>query len=278
MYAKENQNGVIINKNTQTVMLIWHGKCIQCLIGVSVFGRCNCLGFIRLSSNFVQAFTKHARIERGENIMQRKIRIQFIVLFAFLLVLLGVAASFASPALAADSASTVIRLSVDNASQFPFYLYLYGAGGQEYSISVPAYSDGKLFIQPGDYAYYMEACNYSKYGTMALPNFQTIHVPVCGGRAAGFKHSTHHIDVATIMKPVRVKIRNKTGEDIGVYVRTQEDHHFLNLKKGEVIEVILKKEEGIQYVYSFQACGGQLIAGYYTPMAKWPLDLKCPKE
>jgi hypothetical protein len=182
-----------------------------------------------------------------------------------------------SPVVAADANKSIIRISVDNASQFPFSLYLYGDAG-EYSIKVPARSDGKIFIKPGEYYYYMEACNYTKFGNMDLSTFQTIHIPVCGGRAAGYKHKSHHIDVATIVKPVRIRVRNKTGDEVGVYLRTMDDHHFLNFKQGEIQEVILRKEPDTRYVYSFQACGGQLITGYYTPLVRIPLDLKCPKD
>jgi hypothetical protein len=207
--------------------------------------------------------------------MTRNARLRLTTFAVLLIAILGFSAAFTTDALA--ETKPVIRITVLNNSQFPFYLYLYG-GGEEFTLQVPARSSEKYFITPGEYSYYMEACNYSKFGKMDLSVFQTIHVPVCGGRAAQKASKFHHIDVSTIMKPVKVKVRNKTREDIGVYIRTIEDHHFLNLVKGEVIELILKKEEGIQYVYSFYACDGQLVVGYYSPLARWPLDLKCPKK
>jgi hypothetical protein len=207
---------------------------------------------------------------KKENIMKKITRIRLTVLAVILF-----AVVFAGSAMAADSASSVVRLSVVNNSQFPFYLYLYG-GGYEYTLEVPAYTSDKEFVYPGEYSYYMEACNYSKFGTMDLSTFQTIHVPVCGGRAEGYKHASHHIDVATLVKPVRVTINNKTGENVGVYLRTLEDDHFLNFVPGESMELILRQEPGIQYVYSYLACGGQLISGYYYPLFRVPLELKCP--
>jgi hypothetical protein len=216
-----------------------------------------------------------ARNVKGEKVMKKNARIRYTIFAVFFIAVLVVSSVFTGDVLA--ETKSIIRLSVINSSQYHFYLYLYG-GGEEYTIKVPAYTSDKIFIKPGEYSYYMEACNYSKYGKMDLSVFQTIHVPVCGGRASEMRTKFHHIDVSTIMKPVRVKIRNKTGDDVGLYLRTMEDHKFLNLSPGEVLEVILKKEEGIQYVYSFQACGGKLITGYYTPMVRWPLDLKCPKE
>jgi hypothetical protein len=207
--------------------------------------------------------------------MNKKTKIRITIFVMVLLALLSVTAISTNKALA-DS-SSIVRLTVDNASQFHFILYLYGETWRnEYSMSVPAYTDSKIFIQPDTYSYYMEACNYSTFGTMDLSVFQTIHVPVCGGKAAGYHNKAHHIDVSTIMKPVWIKIRNQTGETVELYLRTQDDHHFLTIQPGEILEVLLKKVPGIQYVYSFQACGGQLISGYYIPRQTPPLDLKCP--
>lgn len=201
--------------------------------------------------------------------MKKTTRIRLIILILVLMTMI-----FTSTVLAGTT--YVIRFTVVNNGQFPFHITLYGAGGKEYSLNVAAYDTGKLFIDPGEYSYYMEACNYTKYGKFDLSTFQTLHVPVCGGRAEGYKHASHHIDLATILKPVRVTIDNETGENVGLYLRTLNDHHFLNFTPGESMELILRKEADIQYVYSFQACGGQLISGYYTPAFRIPLVLECP--
>jgi len=207
--------------------------------------------------------------------MNKTTRIRIAVFAILLVAVLGATALFTRNAFAEET--PVIRLTVINTSQFPFTLYIYGEGyGKEYSMKVPAYSDAKIFIQPDMYAYYMEACNYEKSGKMDLTVFQTLHIPVCGGKAAGYRNMSHHIDVSRLVKPVWVKIRNQTGEAVELYLRTQSDHHFLKLDSGEILELILRKEEGVQYVYSFLACGGQLVTGYYTPRQTPPLDLKCP--
>jgi hypothetical protein len=215
------------------------------------------------------------KCNKGEKVMKKRTTIRLTAFVVLLIAIAGISAIFTTDALA--ETENVIRVTVLNSSQFDFYLYLYGVGG-EYTFDVPARSNAKFFINPGEYSYYMETCNYSTNGKMNLSVFQTIHVPVCGGRAAEKGTKFHHIDVSKIVKPVRVKVRNKTGENVGVYLRTMEDDHFLNLTRGEVIEVILRKEAGIQYVYSFLGCGGQLVAGYYTPLVRIPLDLKCPKK
>jgi hypothetical protein len=207
--------------------------------------------------------------------MKKSARTRITVFAVLLVAIIGISVIFTTNVLADEK--PIIRLTVVNTSQFPFTLYIYGDNkGNEYSIDVPAYTDGKLFIKPDIYSYYMEVCNYTKNGTMDLSVFQTLHIPVCGGKAAGYRNKSHHIDVSRFVKPVRSKVRNQTGQAVELYLRTQDDHHFLTLESGEILEVILKKEEGIQYVYSFLACGDQLITGYYTPRQTPPLDLKCP--
>jgi hypothetical protein len=207
--------------------------------------------------------------------MNKRTRIRFAIFAIVLVAVLGVSAVFASSALA--DVKPIIRLTVVNSSQFDFSLYIFGENyGNEYTMNVPPYSQSKIFIKPDEYSYYMEACNYSKFGEMDLWVFQTLHVPVCGGKAAGYQNKSHHIDISKIFKPVRVKIRNMTGQAVELYLRTMDDHHFLTLEQGEHLEVILRKESGIDYVYSFLACGDQLITGYYTPRQTPPLDLVCP--
>ena len=207
--------------------------------------------------------------------MLKKSRIRFIVLAILFVAILAASVVFTRNVLA--DTKSVVRFKVENDSQFPFIIFMYGEEqGREYSMTVPAYSKDKVFVVPDTYSYLMESCNYANQGTLDLSVFQTLHVPVCGGKAAGYRNKAHHIDVSRFVKPVKSKIRNQTGEDVELYLRTVDDHHFLTLEAGEIMNVILKKEEGIQYVYSFLACDGQLVTGYYTPRVTPPLDLKCP--
>ena len=176
--------------------------------------------------------------------MKTKTRIRFAIFAIVLAAVVGVSAVFATHALA--DIKPIIRLSVVNTSQFGVSLDIYGNNyGNQYSLYVPPYSDGKLFIKPDEYFYSMQACNYSKSGEMDLWVFQTLHVPVCGGKAAGFQNKSHHIDVSKIFKPVRVKIRNHTGQAVELYLRTMDDHHFLTLEQGEHLEVVLGRSPGL---------------------------------
>jgi len=205
--------------------------------------------------------------------MKRTSRSRLVIFTIFLITILGITAVFTDTALAEKSG--VVRLTVINNSQFDFSLELYGPG--EYSIYVPAKSDGKIIVDRNEYSYVMEACNYVKTGTLNMTIFQTIHVPACGGNAGAVRNKLHHIDVSKLFKPVRITIRNKTNEKIGLYLRTIENHYFLNIKANEITTAVVLKEPDVLYVYSYLACG-ELITGYWTPVVSPPFDLKCPTK
>jgi hypothetical protein len=163
-----------------------------------------------------------------------------------------------------------VRFTIINNSQHPFFLELYGV--DNHTITVEGRSQGMLFVKRGEYHFKMMACNQVKTGVFDLSIMMTLHVPVCGGNAGAIGDKQHHIDVADYIKMVNVKIRNKTKEKIGVYVRTDENHYFLNLKPREVIYQIMPRQ---MYRYSYVACG-ELVVGEYKALKYSPLDLKCP--
>ena len=117
----------------------------------------------------------------------------------------------------------------------------------------------------------MTTCNRTTSGTLNLNIFQTMHVPVCGGNAGTIGGKHHNIDVSDYLKIVKIKIRNKTHQDIRLYLRTLDYHHYLNLEPKEVTTLNVVRD---RYVYSDLACG-ELEAGYYEARVYIPLDLKC---
>jgi len=185
-----------------------------------------------------------------------------------ILVVLGLAVSAGVAQAADNSLYAPVRLTVVNNSQFDFSLILFGP--DQVSISVTPGQTGIKVVNRGIYSFTMRSCNYSKTGTMDLSIEQTIHVPVCGGDAGTVGDKHHHIDSSDYIKPIKVRVRNKTGEVIGFYLRTMENHFFFNFEPG-VTYVIVPKD---QYVYSYVACG-KLVTGTYLTSFVIPLDLRC---
>jgi hypothetical protein len=192
-------------------------------------------------------------------------------LIASLFILSTLALSFfPSGAALADDQTPMTRLTVINQSQFPFTIQLFGP--EQYNLEVPAYETGFLLVLRGNYSFVMHMCNYTATSSIDLNIFQKMYVPVCGGSARAKATKHHVIDASTILKPVTIKIRNKTKEPIGLYLRTLENHYHLNLVAGEVLKITVPRD---RYVYSYVACG-ELVAGYYNARVNIPLDLKCP--
>ena len=162
-----------------------------------------------------------------------------------------------------------MRFTIINDSQHPFILNLYGV--DDHAITVEGYSTGLLFVKRGQYQFRMLVWNQTKTGTFDLTSTQTLHVPVCGGTAGALGDKPHHIDASDYVKMVRVKIRNMTWENIGVYVRTDANDYFLNLKPRETIYQIMPRD---LYRVSYVACD-ELVVREYKALTYVPLDLKC---
>ena len=133
-------------------------------------------------------------------------------------------------------------------------------------------SKGYVIVPRGVYKFNLEACNHTSSGVLDLTMQQTMYAPVCGGKAVA-NPKPHKIDVAEYIKPVRVEIVNKTWEPVKLYLRTLENHYYLNLEPRETIYQIVPRD---RYVYSFVACD-DLEAGYYNARVYIPLELKCTK-
>jgi hypothetical protein len=205
--------------------------------------------------------------------MKKNTTIRILVLLSILIALVGTVFLPNYGALADVSKSPIIRLTILNQSQHPFTLRLYSGNNYEvaYEVTVEQYSQAIMFIERGEYSFWMRACNHIKEGTFDLSMMYTLYVPVCGGNAGARGDKPHNIDVADYIKMVKVTIRNKTKEQIGVYVRTDENHYFLNLKPNETIYQIMPKDI---YRVSYVACG-DLIVTEYKSLVNAPLDLKC---
>ena len=193
-----------------------------------------------------------------------------ISIFVIVLALLMIALTLPTTAARANEGkSPNVRFTIINYSQHPFTLNAYGP--ETYTFEVSAYSK-KIWVVPrGTYSFTMKACNQTSSGTLDLNIYQVMHVPVCGGKAGGKGDKPHNIDVADYNKMVRITIRNKTREPVRLYLRTLDNHYYLNLEAREVTTLIVPRD---RYVYSFLACG-ELQSGYYSARVAIPLDLKC---
>ena len=203
----------------------------------------------------------------------KKLTVVRLSVFVFILaVLMVVMASSPNNAFAGESKPPNVRFTVINYSQHNFSMNAYGP--EQFSIEVAPHSKKVMVVPRGNYSYVMETCNHTASGKLDLNIFQTFHVPVCGGNAGTIGQKHHNVDAADTIKMVRIKIRNQTWEPIRLYLRTLDNHYYLNLEPKEVTTLVVPRD---RYVYSYVACG-ELESGYFQSVIKPPLDLKCSNK
>jgi len=194
--------------------------------------------------------------------------------FGFVLIAMIFALAVPAGAVLADEDDeSPILFKVINETQFEFSLWIWGPS--QYEITLEPETEAEYWLDRGWYAFTMLACNDSAVGTMDFTHPQTLHVPICGGTAGATGDSYTHMDASDWIRPVRIKIRNRTGEPIDVYIRTVDDHHFVSVDEYET-EYLLLNDSKSEYVYSYVACD-KLHTGYFKPNTI-PFDLSCGKK
>ncbi|MBC8507249.1 MAG: hypothetical protein ISR58_21460 [Anaerolineales bacterium] len=163
---------------------------------------------------------------------------------------------------------------VYNESQFDFTLWLYGP--TTYTITVPPDSEGFFVIKNGWYSFTMFSCNLSEVGTFDFTTHKTMHVPICGATAGHIGNANNHFDASDFIRPATIQIRNKTFEQIGVFIRTLDEYHFMTLEPLE-IQWLLIEDARDEFVYSYIACD-ELVSGYTRLYISVPFDLTCNKK
>jgi len=164
-----------------------------------------------------------------------------------------------------------IPFTVINQSQFDLTLSLYGPSS--YEITVPPKSEADYWLDRGWYAFTMESCTLSEVGTFDFTSRRTLHVPICGGTAGIIDRSSQHIDASDYIRPATIKVRNRTRENVDVYIRTLEEHHFMKFDPMET-QYLLIEDASQEFVYSYLACG-VLHSGYTRLYVHVPFDITC---
>jgi hypothetical protein len=190
----------------------------------------------------------------------------FIAVLAVLFIALAIPGNNAMAS--EDEINPNVRFTVINHSQHPFSMT--ASGPEYYTFEVAPYSKKAWIVPRGTYSFTMEACNHTSSGILNLNIYQVMHVPVCGGRVLQ-NPKQHEVDVAEYIKPVKITIKNNTWEDIRLYLRTLDNHYYLNLEPREEITQIVPRD---RYVFSYVACD-HLQSGYYNARVMQPLELKC---
>lgn len=199
---------------------------------------------------------------------------RFAIVLIILIALMGAAAMSSQPAFASshDAKPSIVRFTVDNDTQYTFTMVMFGP--EDFTVRVDPRSTKAFQLTRGMYSYVMNSCNFRATGSIDLTVVQTMNVPVCGGNANAIASHPHQLDASDVIKVIEITIKNKTKEDVNLYLRTLEYDYFLSFGFNETKTLYVLRDE---YTYSFVACG-DLEAGKYEARFRKPLILTCTEK
>lgn len=196
--------------------------------------------------------------------MNRLTRSRKIVLTIMAVALLAAAL----PGAALAAADDLVRFRVVNNSERSITIRLYSqdGSGKAYYMVVPGETTKDMSPLRGEYDYRLTACGIMVRGTVDLTKPLRWQVPDCGDKGGPGSKAPNTQDVGTILKLTKVKLTNKTGSDLKVWLEGPFQFVF-NIPSGGSKTVSIPK--GV-YEWGHFACDGDRtdgfmeVAGYTT--------------
>ncbi|HJW89420.1 MAG TPA: hypothetical protein VJ436_02140 [Anaerolineales bacterium] len=199
----------------------------------------------------------------------KKIRpLQFAFLVGMLLALVAVSAlPLSGRALAARS--EVVRLTVENNSSGPLYIWL--TGSSFYYFYVNSEKSANFSVTRGLYSYRFRACGDTVTGTLDMATQRRIVMPVCGGRANSEARAAGTFDISSQIKIVKVHFDNQSGGNLWA-ILTGPTTYVFTFKAGEEKDYTIAKGD---YTVKIYACGRVGTRNFSAFKGK-TLELTCP--
>jgi hypothetical protein len=137
----------------------------------------------------------------------------------FLLAALVVALLAAALPVAAFAQADLVRFTVKNLADRGITIRLYATDGtaRAYYMRVDSLSTKTMTPQRGVYEYRLTACGVMVRGTVDLTKALTWQMPECGDKGGPGSKAPNTQDVGTILKLTKVRLVNRTGEDMRVW-------------------------------------------------------------
>lgn len=165
--------------------------------------------------------------------------------------------------------SDLARFTLANNSDKPVYVWLQNESNFYYLETAA----GKTVVWTpvkGEYAYRLAACGTTITGSLDLTKPQRYVVPVCGSKAGAHAKDTE-VDVARLIKLVRVTFHNDTGTRL-LLVFHGRDGYVFTIQKGEIGVYTIPRGD---YTYTAYACG-TVFPGSFSATAHAEKSVKCP--
>lgn len=185
----------------------------------------------------------------------------------FLLATLVVVLLTAALPIAVSAQADLVRFTVKNLADRGITIRLYATDGtsRAYYMRVDAETTKVMTPERGVYTYRLTACGVMVRGTVDLTKPLTWQMPKCGDKGGPGSQAPNTQDVGTILKLTKVKLVNRTGDDLKVWLAGPFQYVF-NIPAGGSKTVSILKGT---YEWGHYACGnldeGNLeVAGFTT--------------
>lgn len=161
---------------------------------------------------------------------------------------------------------------VENRTTKPIILQLKGPA--YYYFTVTAQSVTPFPVKRGVYTLTLTACGMTATAPLDLTIQRRLIMPICGGNAKqAAKTNPSVIDLSTIVKVVRITVRNKATTAMTVILSGPATYVF-SLNKNETKEYTVGKGRYTVYYY---VCGKYATRAFIADFDK-KLELSCPAQ
>jgi hypothetical protein len=180
-----------------------------------------------------------------------------LILLATLVVAL-LAAALPVSALAAEQ-SDLVRFRVENKADRGITIRLYSTdgSGKAYYMRIEAETTKIMTPERGTYSYRLTACGIMVRGTVDLNGPLTWVMPKCGDKGGPGSSAPNTQDIGKILKLTQVRLVNRTGERLRVWLEGANSYVF-TIPSGGTKTVSIRAG---MYEWGHFACDGERTEG-----------------
>jgi len=151
------------------------------------------------------------------------------------------------------AAEDVVRFRVENRADRSITVRLYAqdGSGRAYYMVVEKLSTKIMTPLAGDYDYRLTACGVMVKGQLDLTKNMNWIMPQCGDKGGPGTQQPNTQDIGKILKLVSIKLVNKTGSTLKIWLEGPFQYVFIIPSGGSKTVSILKGE----YEWGHYACG-----------------------
>jgi hypothetical protein len=206
--------------------------------------------------------------------MKKSRSLRFALLFGLAVLMLASAAAPAPAAARIAEKSDEVRLTIENKSSGPLYVWLEGPA--VYYFALQSEETQQFAVARGDYDYRFRACGDTVTGELNLNSQRRLVMPVCGARAVHQSKASDRaadFDIGSEIRIVEIDIENDSDSRLFV-IMTGPTTYVFTFEEDEEQEYTLAKGD---YKVQVWGCGRYGTRNFSAFKGK-TLILDCPRR